>query len=126
MSLPESIVRHFTALPRRPNCVSSLADRPRQRMEPVPYPADAATTRRRVLNALDELPRVRIVTDEPDFIHAECRSKVLGFVDDLELAFDDQARLVHFRSAARWGIRDFGVNRARIETLFRSFSAPLP
>jgi uncharacterized protein (DUF1499 family) len=53
----------------------------------------------------------------------------LGYVDDVELFYDDKAGLVHVRSASRLGRRDFGVNRSRVETLRRiliSPSRPIP
>jgi uncharacterized protein (DUF1499 family) len=36
-------------------------------------------------------------------------------VDDVEILFDDASKTIHFRSAARSGYYDFGVNRRRME-----------
>ena len=47
----------------------------------------------------------------------------MGFVDDLELQVDPTARVIHVRSASRLGHRDFGVNRARVESLRAAFAA---
>jgi uncharacterized protein (DUF1499 family) len=44
-------------------------------------------------------------------------------VDDVDLLFDDKAKVIHFRSAARLGRRDFGVNRERMEEIRRRFQA---
>lgn len=52
-----------------------------------------------------------------NYLHAECRSTLIGFVDDLELHLRPAARVIAVRSAARIGRSDFGVNRRRVETL---------
>ncbi len=41
----------------------------------------------------------------------------MGYVDDVEFAFDPQAGVLHVRSASRLGRRDFDVNRERVEAL---------
>ena len=71
--------------------------------------------------AIESMERASIVREEPSgaffYVYAEFRSKLLGFVDDVELLFDEQAGVFHVRSASRLGRRDFGVNRKRVEAL---------
>ena len=50
-------------------------------------------------------------------MYAEFRTRLMRYVDDLELWHDERAGLVHVRSASRLGRRDFGVNRKRVEAL---------
>jgi uncharacterized protein (DUF1499 family) len=76
-----------------------------------------------MLSVLRGLPRTKLVEEGPDVLRAECRSRIFRFVDDVEIRFDDQAKLIHFRSAARLGYRDFGVNRERMETVRQEFLA---
>lgn len=102
---------------RTPNCVSSQAD-PRDAehyIAPLPRPLAA------VREALSAMPRVRVVEARADYLYAEFRSRLLGFVDDVE--FYDDGALVHVRSCSRLGRRDFGVNRRRIEALRRLIEA---
>lgn len=106
---------------RTPNCVSTKTDDPGKLMEPIPYSGPLAAARERLLAVLRALPRTRIVLEEPGYLKAECRSRLFRFVDDVDLLFDDQAKLIHFRSAARLGRRDFGVNRERMEEIRRQF-----
>lgn len=42
---------------------------------------------------------------------------VFGFVDDLEIRFDKENKIIHFRSASRVGTSDFGVNKKRVELI---------
>jgi len=107
--------------PRKRNCVSSLAPPGRRHMEPIPYAGSQEEARRRLLAVLGAWPHTRIVADEPDYLHAECRSAVFRFVDDVEFAFDGGARLIHFRSASRLGSFDWGVNRKRMEAIRGKF-----
>ncbi len=98
---------------RSPNCVSSQAD-PSDREH---YIAPLRASMEEVRKAVEALPRTRIVLALPNYLYAEFRSRLLGFVDDVEFFFDGAA--VQVRSASRLGRRDFGVNRARIEQLRR-------
>ena len=41
----------------------------------------------------------------------------MGFVDDVEFLLDEDAKVIHVRSASRLGESDLGVNRKRIETI---------
>ena len=106
----------FAACRRTPNCVSSQAD-PSDRehyIAPIPFRGDAMAAVRRAVAAM---PRATVISEKADYLYAEFRSKLLGYVDDVELLLDEKARLVHVRSASRLGRRDFGVNRARVEEL---------
>jgi uncharacterized protein (DUF1499 family) len=96
---------------RSPNCVSSQAD-PADREH---YIAPLRASLDEVRKAVEALPRTRIVLAQANYLYAEFRSKLLGFVDDVEFFFDGAA--VQVRSASRLGRRDFGVNRARVEKI---------
>jgi len=97
-------------------------------MEAIPY-RDPREARARLRAILRELPRTRIVEDDLEvgpgsgYLHAEVRSALFHFVDDVEFVFDDWAGRLHFRSASRLGRSDFGVNRRRMEAIRRSFLA---
>ena len=70
-----------------------------------------------VRKAVESMPRTTVVQVEPDYLYAEFRSKLMGFVDDVEFLVDPASGVVQVRSASRLGRRDFGVNRDRIEAL---------
>ena len=54
---------------------------------------------------------------EQNHLWAEYTSTVFRFVDDLEIRFDEETETYHVRSSSRSGIKDFGVNRKRVEAL---------
>lgn len=109
--------------PGKPNCVSSEADEAARR-HVAPLPLDGGSAEEamaRLRRIIEALLRTRIVEDRADYLHAECRSRVFRFVDDLELRADRKSGVVHVRSAARVGRYDFGVNRRRVEEIRRRF-----
>jgi uncharacterized protein (DUF1499 family) len=89
-------------------------------MEPLPY-RDLETARARLLAILKGKSNAKVIQVEPTYIRAEFRSAIFRFVDDVELLFDEKAKLLHFRSASRVGRSDFGVNRKRMEEIGREF-----
>ncbi|HAS50996.1 MAG TPA: DUF1499 domain-containing protein [Gammaproteobacteria bacterium] len=107
--------------PGSPNCVSSQ-ETGEQRVEPLRYDGDTAQAHVRLLDVLNNLERVRIAQSTDDYLHAEFRSAVFGFVDDVEFYFSPPGML-QVRSASRTGYADFGVNRERIETISARFAA---
>jgi uncharacterized protein (DUF1499 family) len=120
---PPSEAGRMAPCPATANCVSTRATRPAQLMPPIAFegsPADAIARLRRLLAAM---PRVRIVEDDGGYVHAEFRTAVFHFVDDVEFEVDGAARVIHFRSASRLGRSDFGTNRRRMSDLTRRFAA---
>jgi uncharacterized protein (DUF1499 family) len=65
---------------------------------------------------------MKVVTVKANYIHAEFRSRLFGFVDDVEFSFDEDPKTVHLRSASRTGYYDFGVNRKRMERIRAQFT----
>jgi len=63
-----------------------------------------------------------IITEEGSYLHAETRSFLFRFVDDVEFMMDTDSRVIHVRSASRTGYSDLGVNRRRVERLRRAFN----
>jgi uncharacterized protein (DUF1499 family) len=107
----------LAACPESPNCVSSHMTDETHRIDPLPYAGSGADALARLSAIVRSLPRTTIVTEKPDYLHAECTSRIFRFVDDVEFLADDRARVIHVRSASRLGSSDLGVNRKRIELI---------
>jgi uncharacterized protein (DUF1499 family) len=112
--------------PSSPNCVSTDATDPAQQMAPLPYRVDRATSRKVILSIVRTMPRTTIVTETDHYVHAEFRSRLFGFVDDVEFLFDDDAAVIHFRSASRTGYSDMGVNRQRMAAIGEAYRTANP
>jgi uncharacterized protein (DUF1499 family) len=104
---------------RTPNCVSSQAERAdaEHHIAPIPFKGTTVAAMVAAKRAIESMARSSILREERGYIYAEFRSRLLGYVDDVELLYDEKAGVFHARSASRLGRRDFGVNRKRIEAL---------
>jgi uncharacterized protein (DUF1499 family) len=112
-----------------PNCVSSYADKaadPEHHIEPLRFQGDPDTAFAKLKDVVRGTERVTVVRDEPGYLYAEFKTKVMGFVDDVEFLLDPSSKAIQVRSASRLGRRDFGVNRERIESLRARFAAAGP
>lgn len=109
--------RTLTPCPDSPNCVSSLAADVDHRVNPLRYGGSLSEAREQVLSVLRSMERMKLVAEESHYIHAEFSSALFRFVDDVELYFPVDAKVIHVRSASRTGYYDFGVNRSRIERI---------
>ena len=112
----------------KPNCVNSTADAAADAAhyaDPLKFSGPAPKAWAAALTIIKTAPRVNIVTENATYLYCEYRSKSMGYVDDVELSLDAAAGLIHVRSASRLGVRDFGVNRARIEALRDRLTAAL-
>ena len=101
----------------RPNCVSSIATDQEHAIDPLASGEAAAEAMRQAAEKLAAMPGVEIVRSETDYLHAECKSSLFGFVDDLELLLDRGSGVLHVRSASRVGYSDLGANRKRVNSL---------
>jgi uncharacterized protein (DUF1499 family) len=106
-----------------PNSVSSQValwpDRPVEyaRIEPVAMLGDGPATIARIRAVVEAMPGARVIEARPDYLYAQFTTRWMKFVDDTEFWYDPAAQVVQVRSASRVGRRDFGVNRARVESI---------
>jgi uncharacterized protein (DUF1499 family) len=112
--------------PNSPNCVSSQSQDPRHQMDPIPYTSSPAEAKATLLQIIRSMERTTIITEDPTYIHAEFKTKGIGYVDDVELYIDQQAGVIHFRSSARLPYWDWNVNRERMQTIRAAFEAAQP
>ncbi len=105
--------------PDTPNCVSSQASEndTEHFMPAIPYTGDPNFMVSQILKVIAVMPRAKVVNQDSNYLHTEFRSQMFGFVDDVELFIDDTNKLIHFRSAARLGKGDMGVNQKRMTEL---------
>jgi len=106
--------------PASPNCVSSLAT-DSHRIAPLTYDDDPDRAWDRLKAAVQAQPRTAITAETDHRLHAEVRSFLFRFVDDLDFVLRPDEKLIHIRSASRTGYSDFGVNRRRMERIRRHF-----
>ncbi len=111
----------FHPCPNSPNCVSTQSIDTKHKIDPIKYSNSLEEAKNKILKIISSLKRTRVITDSENYIHIEFRTAVFKFVDDVEFYFDDSEKIIHFRSAARLGYSDMGVNRKRMENITSLF-----
>lgn len=90
---------------------------------PIAFTGDPRTALAKLGAVLQALDRVTIVKVDETYLHAEFRSKTLGYVDDFEARVDPVASVIHVRSSSRLGYGDKNFNRSRVEMIRAKFAA---
>jgi uncharacterized protein (DUF1499 family) len=94
---------------------------------PLAYTGDAAAAWAKLERAVATLPRTSVITNNSSasgrYLYAQSTTLLLRFTDDVEFWQDEANHVIHVRSASRIGRKDFGVNRARIETIRAAFNS---
>lgn len=93
------------------------------RIEPIRYSGEGAAALTRIGAIVLKMPGARILQSGPDYLYVQFETRWLKFVDDTEFLVAPAEAVIHVRSASRLGRRDFGVNRARIESIRTTFNA---
>ena len=68
------------------------------------------------------MSRTQIISETSNYLYAEFTTKIMGYVDDVEFWIDENAKVIHVRSASRLGKSDLGVNRTRVEEIRSQFN----
>ena len=113
----------FATCPDTPNCVSSETQDPRHAVAPMQLAGNSEKEWAEIRTVVGALPRSRIVTATEHYLHATLKSRLFGFIDDLELKLDPHTKMIGIRSASRTGAYDLGVNRRRVENLRQQLKA---
>ena len=66
---------------------------------------------------IENTPRTQIVEKDGDYLHAEVTSRIMKYVDDLEVSYIPENKRIVIRSESRVGDGDFGVNKKRVELI---------
>jgi uncharacterized protein (DUF1499 family) len=110
----------FPGCPSRPSCVSSAATDQTHQIVPLAYTGESRSARERLEQLIKAMPDATIVSATPGYLHVLFLTPTMHFHDDMELLVQDGGT-IHVRSISRFGYRDRGVNRARVEALRAAF-----
>lgn len=108
--------------PDSPNCVATNATDDLHAIEPYTFAGDAAAARDKLLAIIDADANATLISSTDTYIHAEYRSSLWRFIDDVEFVIDEATNTIQFRSASRLGYGDMGANRSRMEAIRTQFN----
>ena len=66
---------------------------------------------------LKNTPRIEIIDIQKDYIHALATSRIMKYVDDIEIKKFAEDNILKVKSESRNGFYDLGVNKRRVNTL---------
>jgi uncharacterized protein (DUF1499 family) len=114
----------LAACPATPNCVSSqaTANDLEHAIAPLQLTGDSSTWMANLKQAIQGMSGTNIIKETNDYLYVEFKSKLMGFVDDVEFHLDNNPKTIQIRSASRLGESDLGVNRQRIEQIRSSLT----
>ena len=70
-----------------------------------------------LIKIIENTPRLEIIKKEKNYIHAIATSRIMKFIDDIEIKNLTQDNIFQIKSSSRLGIYDLGVNKRRVQTL---------
>lgn len=111
----------FQPCPKSPNCVSTQSDDEKRKIEPLKYTGTIDEAKLKIKEIIKTFKRTTLITEEDLYLHFEFRTAIFKFIDDVEFYFDDSTKFIHFRSAARMGWSDMGVNRKRMHKVSEKY-----
>ncbi len=115
---PDNMNNDLTPCPASPNCVSSDAEGMVHGILPLQLTVDAGIAWSALVKLLEEDRSITVITNQTnDYLRAEARTAVFGFVDDVEFKARPADNEIAMRSASRIGFSDLGKNRRRLESL---------
>ena len=94
----------------KPNCVSTTNTNEIHTISPIETPHQLEE----IINKL-QAEGFKLIKTEGNYAHLIFSSKIMGFVDDLEIMLNDN--ILSINSASRVGYSDMGKNRERVEKI---------
>lgn len=111
--------------PDSPNCVSTQTSQKSKKMDPIPFELAPDEVVKIIKSVIENLPNTRLENESSSYLHYTFKSRIFGFIDDVEFLIDPDGKLIHFRSASRTGYSDMGVNRKRMTEIEKSIKNAL-
>ena len=79
--------------------------------------SDVDKSYKELIEILKNTPRVKIINIKEDYLHALATSRIMKFIDDIEIKKSEKNNILEVKSKSRTGFYDLGVNNRRVETL---------
>tara|TARA_B100000212_G_C27340333_1_gene518904 strand:+ start:503 stop:943 length:441 start_codon:yes stop_codon:yes gene_type:complete len=79
--------------------------------------SDASSSFIELKEILQNTPRIEIIDIQKDYIHALAISRIMKYVDDIEIKKYSEDNILKIKSKSRNGFYDLGVNKRRVNTL---------
>ncbi|KXO13490.1 hypothetical protein AKG98_3295 [Moritella sp. JT01] len=112
----------LTPCPESPNCVSSDSLDESHYVPAFKLEVSAEVVWSEIKVYLQAQHNMEIMTETADYLYVESTSTLMRFVDDFELHLRLNDGIIAVRSASRLGKSDFGVNKQRVDDLYKALN----
>ncbi|MEO0732406.1 MAG: DUF1499 domain-containing protein, partial [Bacteroidota bacterium] len=119
---PNIMPNELQPCPASPNCVSTQTDQPDKKRDPIVYTGSLTEAKAKLMGIVDGMPRTKLQREDGNYLHYTFKTSPIPFTDDVEFVFDEEAKVVHYRSASRVGHSDLGVNSKRMAKIVKAFN----
>lgn len=113
----------FSPCPKMHCCVSTMSDIDDKKhyIEPISYQEDIGKAMDKIINIVNSMKRTKILKKTDNYIHALFTTALIKFKDDVQFYFDDNHKIIHFKSQSRLKGYDYNTNRNRMEKIRKLF-----
>ena len=101
--------------PKTPNCV--LSQGANSNIKPFDLGDNPKGAFLKIKEAVKKSEGAHIIESSDDYIYAECKTPLMGYIDDLEFYWCVESNVAHVRSASRLGQSDLNKNRKRVDEI---------
>ena len=100
-------------------CVSTMANKENEKryIEPIKYNISMTEAKSKIKKVVGSRKRTQLLDDHDNYLRFQFTSGLFRFKDDVEFLFNDNDKIIHFRSQSRLGGYDYGANRNRMEKI---------
>ena len=102
----------LAACPGTPNCVNSQATDAQAKIDALP-----AVSIAEIKGVVEAMEGTTIIEETGDYLYAEFKSKLMGYVDDVEFYRDEANNAMQVRSASRLGKSDLESTASELKKL---------
>ncbi|MFX0023069.1 MAG: DUF1499 domain-containing protein [Candidatus Hermodarchaeota archaeon] len=113
----------FYPCPKRHYCVSTQSNKKDgvNYIEPIKYSTSMEEAKMKLMDIIISLKRTKLLKEEENYLHYLFTTALFRFKDDVEFLFDDNEKIIHFKSQSRIGGYDWNTNRKRMENIRKLF-----
>ena len=104
-------------------CVSTMANKDNEKryIKPIKYNISMVEAKIKIKQIVGSRKRTQLLEDNVNYLHFQFTTGLFRFKDDVEFLFNDDEKVIHFRSQSRLGGYDYGANRNRMEKIRKDF-----
>ncbi|MGB3368236.1 MAG: DUF1499 domain-containing protein [Acidaminobacteraceae bacterium] len=112
----------LSELPNSPNGVSTQTSQTNKLVDVLKYKEDGKITREKIKKICMDFANSKLEAENDFYMRFVFTTEKMKYKDDVEFLFDDENKVVHYRSNSRVGYSDMGLNMERYLKIVDSYT----